>query len=78
MAVRLAEGLGQGGDAAAAGLLDAYAARSATLGRQVTVAAPGGEEIAGEAMHIDVTGALVLRTVDGISTVAAGDVTGVE
>lgn len=78
LAARLAGWLAQGGDAAAAGLLDAYAARSATLGRQVIVAAPGGEQISGEATHIDLTGALVLRTVDGTSTVAAGDVTGVE
>jgi BirA family biotin operon repressor/biotin-[acetyl-CoA-carboxylase] ligase len=78
LATRLADWLKHGGDAAAAGLLDAYAARSATLGRQVVVAAPGGAEIAGEATHVDLTGALVLRTVDGARTVAAGDVTGVE
>jgi BirA family biotin operon repressor/biotin-[acetyl-CoA-carboxylase] ligase len=78
LAARLAEWLAQGGDAAAAGLLDAYAARSATLGQQIVVAAPGGQQIAGEATHVDLSGALVLRTVDGTSTVAAGDVTGVE
>jgi BirA family biotin operon repressor/biotin-[acetyl-CoA-carboxylase] ligase len=77
LAERLAEWLEHAGDAAAAGLLDAYAARSATLGSQVAVTAPGGEEILGEATHIDSTGALVLRTVDGPRTVAAGDVTGV-
>jgi BirA family biotin operon repressor/biotin-[acetyl-CoA-carboxylase] ligase len=78
LADRLDGWLAHAGDAAAAGLMDAYAATSATLGRDVVVAAPGGEEIAGTAVNIDPTGALVLRTVDGERTVSAGDVMGLE
>jgi BirA family biotin operon repressor/biotin-[acetyl-CoA-carboxylase] ligase len=78
LAGRMDTWLSYGGDAAEAGLLDAYAATSATLGRQISVAAPGGEEITGEALHVDESGALVLRTLDGPRVVAAGDVTGVE
>ncbi|MGQ0842586.1 MAG: biotin--[acetyl-CoA-carboxylase] ligase [Sporichthyaceae bacterium] len=62
-----------GGDAATAGLADLYLAASATLGRDTTVAVPGGESVQGHALRVDASGALVLRTVDGERTVAAGD-----
>jgi BirA family biotin operon repressor/biotin-[acetyl-CoA-carboxylase] ligase len=62
------------GDAAAAGLLDAYAAASVTLGADVTVTLPGGELVAGSALRVDPDGSLVLRTVDGERAIAAGDV----
>jgi BirA family biotin operon repressor/biotin-[acetyl-CoA-carboxylase] ligase len=78
LATRLEGWLAQDGDADAAGLIEAYTAASATLGREVVVAAPGGEEITGTAVRIDVTGALVVRTDEGERTVAAGDVTGLE
>lgn len=61
------------GDAAAAGLADRYLAVSATLGRDVTVQVPGGAEVIGHALRVDSSGALVLRTVDGERTIAAGD-----
>ncbi len=61
------------GDAAEAGLADLYLVASATLGRDVTVDVPGGEAVAGHALRVDTTGALVLRTVDGERTIAAGD-----
>jgi BirA family biotin operon repressor/biotin-[acetyl-CoA-carboxylase] ligase len=62
------------GDAAAAGLLDAYAASSVTLGTDVAVTLPGGEVVEGNALRIDPGGGLVLRTVDGERLIAAGDV----
>ena len=72
---RLATWRAAGGDAAAAGLADAYAAASATLGTEVSVELPGGSRVSGIAVRIDDSGALVLHTVDGERTVAAGDVT---
>ncbi|HEY3604839.1 MAG TPA: biotin--[acetyl-CoA-carboxylase] ligase [Sporichthyaceae bacterium] len=71
---RLAAWRAADGDAATAGLLDAYAAASATLGADVTVTLPGGDLLAGNALRVDPDGALVLRTVDGERRVAAGDV----
>jgi BirA family biotin operon repressor/biotin-[acetyl-CoA-carboxylase] ligase len=62
------------GDAAAAGLLDAYAAASVTLGADVTVTLPDGDVVVGNALRIDPDGSLVLRTVDGERSIAAGDV----
>lgn len=61
------------GDAAEAGLADLYLAASATLGRDVSVEVPGGETVAGHALRVDTSGALVLRTVDGERTISAGD-----
>lgn len=62
------------GDARAAGLLDAYRAACATLGRHVHVSLPGGRTLEGEAVDIDATGRLVVRTGDDLATLAAGDV----
>jgi BirA family biotin operon repressor/biotin-[acetyl-CoA-carboxylase] ligase len=65
-----------GGDAAAAGLLDEYTAVSATLGSRVRVELAGGAcTVAGEAVGLDRSGALVVRTESGEErTVTAGDV----
>jgi BirA family biotin operon repressor/biotin-[acetyl-CoA-carboxylase] ligase len=64
-----------GGDAEMCGLLGAYRRGCATLGRQVRVQLPGGEELAGEATTVDPDGQMVIRTADGTAhRVSAGDV----
>ncbi|MBO3740443.1 biotin--[acetyl-CoA-carboxylase] ligase [Actinoplanes flavus] len=64
-----------GGDAEMCGLMGEYQRTCATLGRQVRVLLPGGEERAGEAVEVDADGQLVIRTVDGLDfSVSAGDV----
>jgi len=64
-----------GGDAEMCGLLGAYRRGCATLGRQVRVQLPGGEELAGEATTVDADGQMVIRTADGTAhRVSAGDV----
>lgn len=50
-------------------ILDAWRARSATLGRVVQVG-----ELRGEAVDLSPEGALLLRTAEGLQTVLAGDV----
>ena len=62
------------GGAAAAGLADAYRAVCGTLGRQVRVELPGDRTLQGEAVDVDGAGRLVVRTEDGMTTLAAGDV----
>jgi BirA family biotin operon repressor/biotin-[acetyl-CoA-carboxylase] ligase len=64
------DGLLAGGSAA---LLDDWRARSATLGRRVRVDL-GTDEVDGEAVDVTSEGHLVVRTVAGDRTVAAGDV----
>jgi BirA family biotin operon repressor/biotin-[acetyl-CoA-carboxylase] ligase len=64
-----------GGDPAAAGLQETYAAGSATLGRLVRADLPGDRSITGEAVAIDGDGRLVLATEEGVQEpVGAGDV----
>jgi BirA family biotin operon repressor/biotin-[acetyl-CoA-carboxylase] ligase len=63
-----------GGDPAAAGLVEAYGAACSTLGRQVRVELPGDRLVHGEAVDVDDAGRLVLRTADGMTALAAGDV----
>jgi BirA family biotin operon repressor/biotin-[acetyl-CoA-carboxylase] ligase len=64
-----------GGDAEMCGLLGAYRRGCATLGRQVRVQLPGGDELAGEATTVDPDGQMVIRTADGtVHRVSAGDV----
>lgn len=64
-----------GGDAAAAGLVEEYAAASATLGRAVAVELPGGGVVTGTAEGIADDGGLVVRRLDGErELVRAGDV----
>ncbi|MFB4194879.1 biotin--[acetyl-CoA-carboxylase] ligase [Streptomyces carpaticus] len=55
-----------GGDASAAGLLPAYAACCATLGRTVRALLPGGAEVRGEAVALDGTGRLVIADADAV------------
>jgi BirA family biotin operon repressor/biotin-[acetyl-CoA-carboxylase] ligase len=64
-----------GGDPAASGLQETYAAGCATLGRVVRAELPGNRSITGEAVAIDGDGRLVLATEDGVQEpVGAGDI----
>lgn len=63
-----------GGDAEAAGTVQAYRVACATIGSDVEVQTPGGE-LRGRAVAVDAGGRLVLKTGDQTHTVAAGDVT---
>jgi BirA family biotin operon repressor/biotin-[acetyl-CoA-carboxylase] ligase len=64
-----------GGDAEMCGLLAAYRRGCATLGRQVRVQLPAGDELTGEATTVDNDGQVVIRTADGtLHRVSAGDV----
>jgi BirA family transcriptional regulator, biotin operon repressor / biotin---[acetyl-CoA-carboxylase] ligase len=64
-----------GGDAEMCGLLSAYRAACATLGRGVTVRLPAGAELVGTATTVDRDGQLVIRTVEGLDRrVSAGEV----
>jgi BirA family biotin operon repressor/biotin-[acetyl-CoA-carboxylase] ligase len=64
-----------GGDAEMCGLLGAYRAGSSTIGREVRVELPGGDDLSGTATDVDADGQLVIRSADGdIRRVSAGDV----
>ncbi|MFD6935732.1 biotin--[acetyl-CoA-carboxylase] ligase [Streptomyces goshikiensis] len=64
-----------GGDPAACGLQETYAAGCATLGRHVRAELPGGRRLTGTAEAVDADGRLVVRTADGErEPVGAGDV----
>ncbi|MFD8221015.1 biotin--[acetyl-CoA-carboxylase] ligase [Streptomyces sp. NPDC059697] len=64
-----------GGDPAASGLQETYAAGCATLGRVVRAELPGGTSITGEAVAVDGDGRLVLATQEGVQQpVGAGDI----
>jgi BirA family transcriptional regulator, biotin operon repressor / biotin---[acetyl-CoA-carboxylase] ligase len=63
-----------GGDAAAAGLIDAYRSACATLGQRVRVALGDNTVVEGEAVDVDALGRLVVRTPDGPRPITAGDV----
>ncbi|MBQ0846845.1 biotin--[acetyl-CoA-carboxylase] ligase [Streptomyces sp. BH-SS-21] len=64
-----------GGDPAASGLQDTYAAGCATLGREVRAELPGDKSITGEAVALDGDGRLVLATAEGVQQpVGAGDI----
>src|SRR5690606_20567046 len=66
---------GAGGDAAACGLQETYAAGCATLGRMVRAELPGDRSVVGEAMAVDGDGRLVLATGAGLQEpVGAGDI----
>ena len=62
------------GDVEACGLLAAYRQGCATIGRDVRVLLPGGEEFTGAATTVDTDGQLVVGTADGERRVSAGDV----
>jgi BirA family biotin operon repressor/biotin-[acetyl-CoA-carboxylase] ligase len=64
-----------GGDAEMCGLLGAYLRGCATIGRDVRVHLPTGDDLTGEATSVDGYGQLVIRMVDGTERrVSAGDV----
>ncbi|GAB2723946.1 biotin--[acetyl-CoA-carboxylase] ligase [Streptomyces bullii] len=64
-----------GGDPAACGLQEAYAAGCATLGRVVRAELPGDRSVVGEAVAVDGDGRLVLATEEGVQEpVGAGDI----
>jgi BirA family biotin operon repressor/biotin-[acetyl-CoA-carboxylase] ligase len=62
------------GDAGAAGLHDAYRAACTTIGRAVRVTLPGDRVLEGDAVDVDSSGRLVVRTTTGTEALAAGDV----
>ena len=64
-----------GGDPAACGLQDTYAAGCATLGRVVRAELPGDRSVVGEAVAVDGDGRLVIATKEGVQEpVGAGDI----
>ncbi|WP_340376549.1 biotin--[acetyl-CoA-carboxylase] ligase [Streptomyces sp. SS7] len=64
-----------GGDPAASGLQEAYAAGCATLGREVRAELPGDRSVVGEAVAVDGDGRLVIATGQGVQEpVGAGDI----
>lgn len=64
-----------GGDPAASGLHETYAAGCATLGRTVRAELPGDRSFVGEAVAVDGDGRLVLATGEGVQQpVGAGDI----
>ncbi|AQS67859.1 biotin--[acetyl-CoA-carboxylase] ligase [Streptomyces pactum] len=64
-----------GGDPAASGLQETYAAGCATLGRMVRAELPGDRSLEGEAVAVDGDGRLVLATEAGVQEpVGAGDI----
>jgi BirA family biotin operon repressor/biotin-[acetyl-CoA-carboxylase] ligase len=69
--------LAAGADARASGIHRVVAEWCRTLGRQVRVSLPGGSDLFGEAVGIDESGCLLVRSQQDDSTqaVAAGDVT---
>jgi BirA family biotin operon repressor/biotin-[acetyl-CoA-carboxylase] ligase len=66
-----------GGDEAASGVHRVVSEWCRTLGREVRVSLPGGDDLFGVATGIDPTGRLLVRTArdNEITAVAAGDVT---
>jgi BirA family biotin operon repressor/biotin-[acetyl-CoA-carboxylase] ligase len=62
-----------GGDAES-GLLPAYVQACSTIGREVMVSIPGGVDVRGTAVGVDVSGRLVVRTAAGTRSFGAGDV----
>lgn len=64
-----------GGDPAASGLQETYAAGCATLGRTVRAELPGDRSVVGEAVAVDGDGRLILATESGLQEpVGAGDI----
>lgn len=62
------------GDADACGLRAEYLRWSATVGREVTVSLPSGQELAGTAVGVDQAGRLEVQAETGPVEVSAGDV----
>ena len=63
-----------GGEDAATRLAASYASACATVGRDVSVALPGGGTLTGRAVEVDGSGRLVVASGAGRTTVGAGDV----
>jgi BirA family transcriptional regulator, biotin operon repressor / biotin---[acetyl-CoA-carboxylase] ligase len=63
-----------GGDDAGRHLAESYAVACATIGREVSVALPGGERLTGRAVEIDASGRLVVSSGGERTAVGAGDV----
>jgi len=63
------------GDAVGSGLLASYVDACDTLGREVSVAVPGGPPVRGRAEAIDSAGRLLVRVGESVHALAAGDVT---
>lgn len=59
---------------ASGGLLASYVRRCGTLGREVRVELPTGEQLSGEATGVDADGRLQVRTAEGLRVLGAGDV----
>jgi BirA family biotin operon repressor/biotin-[acetyl-CoA-carboxylase] ligase len=64
----------EGGEARAVGLADAYAAASATVGREVTAALITGETLRGRAVGVDADGRLRISVGAIEQAIGAGDV----
>ncbi len=62
------------GDADDCGLREEYLRRCATVGREVTVMLPGGQELTGTAAGVDAAGQLEVSTGSGLARISAGDV----
>jgi BirA family biotin operon repressor/biotin-[acetyl-CoA-carboxylase] ligase len=62
------------GDADGCGLRAEYLRRSETVGAEVTVLLPGGQNLTGTAAGVDPAGRLEVRTPTGVVRVSAGDV----
>jgi BirA family biotin operon repressor/biotin-[acetyl-CoA-carboxylase] ligase len=67
--------LAAGGDGIRSGLRDSVLETCETIGRQVRVELPGGEDITGTARDLDSAGRLIVETNGRLTAVAAGDVT---
>lgn len=74
LSVRYRSWVAAQGDSERCGLLRAYRETCVTLGRQVTIALPGGRTIGGEAYDIDETGRLLVRDGTDVHALGAGDV----
>lgn len=66
--------LAGGADAERGGTRQAYRTACTTLGRDVVVKLPGGQELSGTAVDVDADGHLIVDAADGRHVVAAGDV----
>jgi BirA family biotin operon repressor/biotin-[acetyl-CoA-carboxylase] ligase len=62
------------GDPEACGLRAAYLRACSTVGQEVRVELPGGGALAGRACDVDTVGRLLVRAIDGMHAVSAGDV----
>jgi len=62
------------GNAESSGIREAYVRRCSTLGRDVRVELPGGASLTGRAIDVDDVGRLLVRALDGVHAVSAGDV----